>query len=307
MWPASMRWKALARSSLLRMGSRRHSTTRRPRRWSHSGSDSRRTPRCTPPPPRREARCRRRWGMLAWGTATWCVDRRTGSQTTTSRCRETDHAFYHLPVTRSSQRQANVDYYRRNRALEIGRVRSRQHGTVELLRDLRSRPCLDCGGVFAPYQMDFDHRDASAKRFRLTEGGAMLRPMRVILDEVAKCDIVCANCHRVRTQRRHATRAIVLEGRSRGLERKRASWREQARLLDQLRDRPCADCGLRYAPAAMDFDHRDSSTKRAGVTRMIGRAGTKRILEEATKCDIVCANCHRLRTFRRRSAGSVRE
>ena len=35
---------------------------------------------------------------------------------------------------------------------------------------------------------------------------------------------------------------------------------------------------------------------------MIGRAGSQRILEEVAKCDTVCANCHRLRTFRRRSA-----
>jgi len=33
------------------------------------------------------------------------------------------------------------------------------------------------------------------------------------------------------------------------------------------------------------------------VTRMIGRASAERILAEVDKCDIVCANCHRLRTF----------
>jgi rRNA-processing protein FCF1 len=57
----------------------------------------------------------------------------------------------------------------------------------------------------------------------------------------------------------------------------------------------------------MDFDHRDPTTKRMAVTRMIGRAGTARILEEVAKCDIVCANCHRLRTVLRRSGQSVRE
>jgi hypothetical protein len=57
----------------------------------------------------------------------------------------------------------------------------------------------------------------------------------------------------------------------------------------------------------MDFDHRDPTSKRSAVTRMIGRAGTQRILDEAAKCDIVCANCHRLRTFERRSAASARE
>src|SRR4029079_253940 len=77
--------------------------------------------------------------------------------------------------------------------------------------------------------------------------------------------------------------------------------------LDRCRAVPCSDCGERYPPCAMDFDHRDPSTKRAAVTRMIGRAGTQRLLDEIAKCDIVCANCHRLRTFRRRSAATARE
>jgi len=57
----------------------------------------------------------------------------------------------------------------------------------------------------------------------------------------------------------------------------------------------------------MDFDHRDASKKIAAVSRLIGRAGRARILVEAEKCDVVCANCHRMRTYRRREAASERE
>jgi hypothetical protein len=39
----------------------------------------------------------------------------------------------------------------------------------------------------------------------------------------------------------------------------------------------------------MDFDHRDPSSKVMRVTAMVGRAGIQRILAEAAKCDIVCA------------------
>jgi hypothetical protein len=56
----------------------------------------------------------------------------------------------------------------------------------------------------------------------------------------------------------------------------------------------------------MDFDHRDQRAKTSGVTRMVGRAGVARILAEAAKCDIVCANCHRARTLARR-VNSTRE
>jgi hypothetical protein len=210
-------------------------------------------------------------------------------------------------MARRNQRSANVDYYQRNRSLEIARVRARQHGTVELLRELRARPCADCGKAFAPYQMDFDHREGTVKRFTLTSGGSMLRPTADLLEEVAKCDIVCANCHRIRTQRQHAIRPAQRRGTSPNLERKREYWRQHARWLDSLRDVPCADCHGRFPACAMDFDHRQASTKRSAVTRLIGRAGKQRIQEEVEKCDIVCANCHRLRTFRRRSGGSVRE
>jgi hypothetical protein len=210
-------------------------------------------------------------------------------------------------MVRASQRSANVDYYARNRESEIERVRVRQRETVQLLRELRSGPCADCGGAFAPHQTDFDHRPGQDKRFRVTEGGAMLRATADILDEVARCDIVCANCHRVRTQCRHAARAPGALSTSPATVRKRATWRAHARLLDDLRDRPCADCGGRFASCAMDFDHREPGTKRSAVTRMIGRASAARILDEVEKCDIVCANCHRLRTFERRRAASARE
>jgi len=55
----------------------------------------------------------------------------------------------------------------------------------------------------------------------------------------------------------------------------------------------------------MDFDHREPGSKRHTVSRMIGRAGTATILAEIAKCDIVCANCHRDRTFRRREAALI--
>jgi hypothetical protein len=54
----------------------------------------------------------------------------------------------------------------------------------------------------------------------------------------------------------------------------------------------------------MDFDHRDPATKVRSVTRMIF-GSIDRMLAEAAKCDIVCANCHRLRTFQRRMNGAA--
>ena len=212
-------------------------------------------------------------------------------------------------MRRSSQRAANVAYYARNRRIESERVRSRQAATLALLRDLRRVPCADCGVVLAPYQMDFDHRDPSRKAFRLTAGRAMLMAQAKLLVEADKCDVVCANCHRVRTRDAHAARlrdAPPSAPCSWHIEARRAKWRAQARLLVDLRAVPCADCGGSFPPCAMDFDHRPAEPKLSGVTRMIGRSGTERILAEVAKCDIVCANCHRARTFGRRRDEALR-
>jgi hypothetical protein len=144
--------------------------------------------------------------------------------------------------------------------------------------------------------MDFDHRNRETKSFRVTAGRAMLMSTERLLAEVAKCDIVCANCHRVRTRDVEVGRTRSEASQSRLQVLKTRKWREQAALLNRLRGVPCADCGERYPACAMDFDHRDPVTKLSAVTRMVGRATTEAILAEAAKCDIVCANCHRVRT-----------
>lgn len=202
-----------------------------------------------------------------------------------------------------NQRPYNVAYYARNREAEIARVRTRQSQTVTFLRELRRVPCADCGGTYEPWQMDFDHRDPTTKSFALTTGRAMLMSRERLRVEAAKCDIVCANCHCERTQRQHVARLKRLpQGTSPRIEEKRRYWRSHAAALDELRRRPCLDCGGRFPPCAIQFDHRNPTGKAFEVTRAIGRAGISRILAEAAKCDIVCANCHRMRTYLRRRA-----
>jgi hypothetical protein len=203
---------------------------------------------------------------------------------------------------RKSQRDKNVRYYAANRDREVERVSRRQAATTAFLRELRNVPCADCGGRFESHQMDFDHRDPGEKRFTLCSGRAGLKSRTEILIEAAKCDVVCVNCHRLRSRRRHrdwlANRIVSALP---GTDVRRTRWRYHAEVLDQLRSVPCADCGERFAQCSMDFDHRDPATKLARVTSMVGRAGLQRILAEAAKCDIVCANCHRRRTLERRS------
>ena len=193
-----------------------------------------------------------------------------------------------------------MDYYRRNRLQERFRIKARQAGTVEMLREWRRVPCADCGGCFEPHQMDFDHRDPTTKLFNLTTGRAMLMATDKLRTEAAKCDIVCANCHRLRTQRRWVGRARTGSYSTPSGARRMSVWLEQRSLLAQLRAAPCADCGKEYPAAVMEFDHRDPSEKRYTVSRMALRTTTEEIRLEVGKCDVICANCHRMRTYVRR-------
>jgi hypothetical protein len=69
-------------------------------------------------------------------------------------------------------------------------------------------------------------------------------------------------------------------------------------LVNEAKSRPCADCGHRYPPCVMDFDH-VRGTKVGNIARMKQNMVPYAVLEEIEKCDVVCANCRRLRSFNR--------
>ena len=60
------------------------------------------------------------------------------------------------------------------------------------------------------------------------------------------------------------------------------------------------DCGFTYPPYVMDFDHIDGE-KAFNIGMAVCRRGSAALLAEAAKCEIVCSNCHRARTWHRQS------
>ena len=64
--------------------------------------------------------------------------------------------------------------------------------------------------------------------------------------------------------------------------------------------RACTDCGGTFHHAAMHWDHLPGTTKRREVSYMVLRGFRREtILDEIAKCELVCANCHAVRTFKR--------
>ena len=65
-------------------------------------------------------------------------------------------------------------------------------------------------------------------------------------------------------------------------------------IWDYLLEHPCIDCG-QADPRVLEFDHRDNVVKVAIISKMLDFTEEK-VLSEISKCDVRCANCHRLRT-----------
>ena len=91
-------------------------------------------------------------------------------------------------------------HYERNKRQYLDRNLRSYAKRRAFVRPMKSRPCADCGIQYPYYVMDFDHRDGALKSFALNR--VERATMRAIMWETEKCDVVCANCHRERTQQR---------------------------------------------------------------------------------------------------------
>lgn len=256
------------------------------------------------------------------------------------------------------------EYIRR----EVARINQyRVENRALMVAYLLAHPCIDCGCT-NPVMLDFDHRDPSEKKGNVSEL-AMRKPWRLVLVEVAKCDVRCANCHLKRTAQQFGwakltalsaiaavpARAVLADplvsapvggvttkrctgcGRDRPITefivKNRSTLRRGTRcrscrsaygkahyqrnkltylsrnrsrrrkggsaywhwLVDYLTHHPCIDCGERNI-VVLQFDHRDGTDKVSTIGAMLNHSSWAKLLAEVAKCDVRCANCHRLRT-----------
>ena len=62
----------------------------------------------------------------------------------------------------------------------------------------------------------------------------------------------------------------------------------------------CVDCGYNEHPHALDFDHLPEHDKKSTIAKMVSDSlSIQTVLKEIGKCEVVCANCHRIRTANR--------
>ena len=153
---------------------------------------------------------------------------------------------------------------------------------VAIINSYKCRPCADCHKTYSPDCMELDHIRGE-KILNVSSMKSMSRDK--LLQEIAKCEVVCAVCHRIRTEknREPSKESRLLAHRA---------------MVNQYKSKPCADCGESYPSVAMDLDH-VKGEKVFEISNM-GHYPRWKVLAELDKCEVVCANCHRIRTKNRR-------
>ena len=93
-------------------------------------------------------------------------------------------------------------YHRQETQTHVAKRRAQKQAIREAIAAAKvDHPCEDCGGSFDPVCLDFHHRDASTKLFEIGKAASTITSLATLAAELAKCDLVCANCHRLREKK----------------------------------------------------------------------------------------------------------
>lgn len=121
-----------------------------------------------------------------------------------------------MPYANSEdQRSYAKDHYLSNKELYKKRARENTQRYIERNRvyvnSLKEKSgCTDCLVKFPHYQLDFDHLSGFEKYkdvSRLVNSGCSIKKLD---EEIRKCQVVCANCHRKRTWERKEDNGSIL-------------------------------------------------------------------------------------------------
>lgn len=114
------------------------------------------------------------------------------------KCHAIDHAEWRAENPERSHKN-DVKWRAENRAKCRGYQRNTCAKFYRFINALKAAPCSDCKNTFPPECMDYDH----VRGLKKTIIGRMQTWKRsAIIEEIAKCDLVCSNCHRIRTKKR---------------------------------------------------------------------------------------------------------
>jgi len=95
-------------------------------------------------------------------------------------------------------REYNKGWYQRHRERILERRKKRHQEIIEWFRRYKSTlSCIDCGENH-PACLHFHHRKDEDKKFTIASVVSRANSLRQIINEIKKCDVLCANCHAIR-------------------------------------------------------------------------------------------------------------
>jgi len=101
-------------------------------------------------------------------------------------------------------RVENKRHYEANKKDYLARKLKRQKEIGALIKAYKQEhpTCSDCEQDHPYWRLDFDHLSKATKTAELSNVAKRGWSNARVLEEIAKCQLVCANCHRDRTQAR---------------------------------------------------------------------------------------------------------
>lgn len=139
--------------------------------------------------------------------------------------------------------------------------------------------CQKCGNL-NPIVLEFHH--IKDKLFKI--GDFWKRRWSVIEPEVRKCVLLCSNCHKIEHtklgSRNHKVKQRIL----------------------MLCEKQVCECGIADS-RCLEFHH--NSNKDFNISDFISRkvkVDINTLIEEISKCEVICSNCHTIKHFTANSA-----
>ena len=142
------------------------------------------------------------------------------------------------PIISKEQYRVNKQYYKDKAAIWKG---SRREELVKLVLEAKSVPCTDCGFPYPHYVLEFDH----VRGVKVSEISIMVVnscSVEALKEEIKKCDVVCANCHKTR---HYLMRQMKIDGylgrKIRKSRSKKGSWPEKSKLQELVLGMPALE------------------------------------------------------------------
>jgi hypothetical protein len=168
-----------------------------------------------------------------------------------------------------------------------------------------ARSCACCG-ISDPRVLDFHHTNPDVKNItpsRMPWRGWNVQRMTA---ELSQCQALCANCHRMEHYEIAKVSPLSCETLGDKAHKTLRTRKRRIAFIEDYKKTKCCIICHNTDYRVLDFHHRDPNTKLSNVAHLAKRGfGIPRIKVELSKCDPICANCHRIYHFKRIKDNSV--